>query len=421
MNFYIKALFIAIPLFGFLIIIEELIAKFLGKNINRSFDVISSLSSGITNTIRDSLKFGVVIISYPWLLEKLVLYKLEPAWIVVFIAFIIKDFSGYWMHRLNHRVNILWNRHIIHHSSEDFNLSCALRQSISNTFRFSAIFMIPAAILGIPAYYFAIIGPIQLFMQFWYHTTLISNLGWLEKIIVTPSHHRVHHAINKEYIDKNYGQIFIIWDKIFGTFQSELEDVKPIYGTLQPVNTWNPIIINFQHLWQIAKDSWNTNSYIDKLLIWFKPTGWRPNDIKNRYPINKLSNVYKQIKYDTEKSSVLVYWSWFQLSISIIFMFNLFLNIQKLSYLMVIIYACFIFIHIFSYTSILDGKSYVVYIEILKYFFGINFFLSSNLFSQSIQIFSNSILVFYLTISMILTLYFVVNKQRHLKLIFEIK
>jgi len=418
MNFYIKALFVAIPLFGILIIIEELIAKFLGKNINRSFDVISSLSSGITNTIRDALKFGVIIISYPWLLDRFVLYKLEHAWIVVIIAFIVKDFSGYWMHRLNHRVNILWNRHIIHHSSEDFNLSCALRQSISNTFRFSAIFMIPAAILGIPAYYFAIIGPIQLFMQFWYHTTLITNLGWLEKIIVTPSHHRVHHAINKEYIDKNYSQIFIIWDKIFGTFQSELEDVKPIYGTLQPVNTWNPIIINFQHFWQLAKDSWNTNLFIDKILIWFKPTGWRPNDIKNRYPINKLSNGSKQIKYDTEKTYVLVYWSWFQLSISIIFMFNLFLNIQKLNYLMVIFYACFIFIHIFSYTSILDGNFYVVYIEILKYFFGLYFFLSNNLFWQSTQILFNSIIVFYLTISMILTLYFILNKQRHLKLIF---
>ena len=123
-----------------------------------------------------------------------------------------------------------WNRHIIHHSSEEFNLSCALRQSISTIFRFSAILMIPAALLGIPAYIFAILAPIHLFMQFWYHTRVVNKMGILEYILVTPSHHRVHHAINPEYLDKNYSQIFIIWDKMFNTFQPELDDVKPVYG-----------------------------------------------------------------------------------------------------------------------------------------------------------------------------------------------
>ena len=111
---------------------------------------------------------------------------------------------------MNHRVNVLWNRHIIHHSSEDFNLSCALRQSISNTIKFSAVFMIPAALLGVPASIFAVMGPIHLFMQLWYQTQMIDKLGPLEYVLVTPSHHRVHHAINPDYIDKNYGQILII-------------------------------------------------------------------------------------------------------------------------------------------------------------------------------------------------------------------
>ena len=148
---------------------------------------------------------------------------------------------------MNHRVNILWNRHFIHHSSEDFNLSCALRQSISNTIKFSAIFMIPGALLGVPASIFAVLGPIHLFMQLWYHTQLIGNLGLLEYVFVTPSHHRVHHAINDEYIDKNYGQILIVWDKIFGTFQAELKSVPPVYGTLNQANTWNPILINYKY------------------------------------------------------------------------------------------------------------------------------------------------------------------------------
>ena len=246
MSFYIKSLFFAIPTFVLLISLEAWVAKVKRIKINRSQDMISSLSSGVSNTIRDGIKFSFVIISYSWLVEHITIYQLSPIWLAVIIAFVVEDFAGYWMHRLNHRVNIFWNRHIIHHSSEDFNLSCALRQSISNTIKFSAIFMIPAALLGVPPSIFAVLGPLHLFMQFWYHTQLIGKLGLLEYILVTPSHHRVHHAINPEYIDKNYSQILIIWDKLFGTFQPEIDSVKPVYGTLKPMKTWNPVIINFK-------------------------------------------------------------------------------------------------------------------------------------------------------------------------------
>ena len=160
-----------------------IVAKKRGLEINNHADMISSLSSGMTNTIKDAFKIGVVIISYAWLVDKVAIYKLEPLWLAILVAFIVQDFTGYWMHRLSHRVNIFWNRHIIHHSSEEFNLSCALRQSISDTFKFSAILMLPAALLGIPMNIFIILGPIQLFMQFWYHTRLINKMGFLEKIL----------------------------------------------------------------------------------------------------------------------------------------------------------------------------------------------------------------------------------------------
>ena len=280
MTYYVKTLFYAIPTFMVLIMFEAIAARVKGVTINRSADVISSLSSGISNTIRDGIKFTFAIITYSWLVDHITIYKLEPVWLAVVIAFIVEDFSGYWVHRLNHRVNVLWNRHYIHHSSEDFNLSCALRQSISNTLKFAAIFMVPAGLLGVPAYIFAILGPIHLYMQLWYHTQMINKLGFLEYIIVTPSHHRVHHAINAEYIDKNYSQILIIWDKLFGTFQPEIDDVKPVYGTLKQAQTWNPVIINFKHMWQLVKDAWRTERIIDKLRIWFMPTGWRPLDVK---------------------------------------------------------------------------------------------------------------------------------------------
>ena len=131
MNFYLTSLFVAVPLFMVLIGIEELFARYKGVVVNRNADMISSLSSGITNLIKDVLKISVVIVSYSWLVEKISIYKVEELWVVVLCALIVQDFTGYWLHRLNHRVNIFWNRHVIHHSSEEFNLSCALRQSIS--------------------------------------------------------------------------------------------------------------------------------------------------------------------------------------------------------------------------------------------------------------------------------------------------
>ena len=412
MNFYVQSLFIAIPSFIVLILIENVIAKIKGIKINDHEDMISSLSSGITNTTKDAFKISVVIISYTWLLDTITIYKLESLWLAIFIAFIVQDFTGYWMHRLNHRVNIFWNRHIIHHSSEEFNLSCALRQSISETFKFSAVLMIPAAILGIPVKIFMILGPIHLFMQFWYHTRLINKMGILEYLIVTPSHHRVHHAINPEYLDKNYGQILIIWDKLFNTFQEEIENLEPIYGTLRPVSTWNPIIINFKHLWQLIKDAWYAEKLIDKLKIWFMPTGWRPNDVKEKLPLQQVDNPFEQIKYKTKNSSILVVWSWIQHIIAGIMMFHLFtvMNIDNPS-LMDYLYGLFIFIHIFSFTAILDQKGYSIIIDFLKMIFGflLLYFQGYTWFKLS-GVFVGCI-IFYFILSFFVTINFY-KKQR---------
>ena len=354
-----------------MILIEVIISKIKGIKVNEHADMISSLSSGITNTIKDAFKFSIVIFSYAWFVDKIAIYKLEPLWLAVIIAFIVQDFTGYWMHRLSHRVNIFWNRHIIHHSSEEFNLSCALRQTISETFKFSAILMIPAALLGIPVEIFAVLAPIHLFMQFWYHTRLIDKLGLLEYIIVTPSHHRVHHAINPEYLDKNYSQILIIWDKLFNTFQRELPDIEPVYGTLRPVSTWNPVIINFKHMYQIFKDAWHTEYFSDKLKIWFMPTGWRPDDVKEKLPLKEVNNPEKQIKYKTNNSGIMLIWSWIQHILAGMMMFHLFMvmNIDKpvnIDYL----YGLFIIVHIFSFTSLLDNNKYSILAEFFKIILG---------------------------------------------------
>ena len=406
MSVYVTSLFYAIPTFMVLISLEALVAKLRGVEVNRSEDMIASLSSGLTNTIRDGLKFTFAIISYTWLVDKIAIFKVEPMWLAVVIAFVVKDFSGYWVHRMNHRVNILWNRHVIHHSSEDFNLSCALRQSISNTIKFSAIFMVPAALLGVPAKIFAVLGPIHLFLQFWYHTQLINKMGWLEYILVTPSHHRVHHAINPEYIDKNYSQIFIIWDKLFGTFQPELEDVKPVYGTLAPSKTWNPILINFKHIWQLIKDAWRTVSFRDKLIIWFMPTGWRPRDVEERYPLEKITDPYRQVKYSVENSVVLVGFSWIHLMVSLCMMLHLFVVAESISIESSVMYAMFLMVGIFAYTSTLDGGALSFPSEIIKILFGAYILISLEFSWFGLGVFFSYAIGVYLLISFLVSLKF---------------
>ncbi|MAT56210.1 MAG: sterol desaturase [Saprospirales bacterium] len=366
MEAYAQALNIAIPFFVSLIIIEALVAKYKGMQVNRGPDAISSLSSGVTNVVKDVLGLSVVIISYSWLVDHIKLVELKATWAVFLVAFIAKDFAGYWVHRLEHEINFLWNRHIIHHSSEEYNLSCALRQSISSVLSFAALFMLPAALLGVPAEVIAVIAPIHLFMQFWYHTRVIGKLGFLEKIIVTPSHHRVHHAMNPEYIDKNYSQILIIWDKLFGTFQPELDDVQPVYGVKRPVKTWNPILINFQHFWLLLQDAWRTKSWKHKFLLWFKPTGWRPPDVAEKYPVQIVEDFDHFEKYDNHPSTALVYWSWFQLITTLLLMFFMFNQIANIPFPMLLVYGLFLFLSVYSYTTLLDKSPWALLTESLR-------------------------------------------------------
>ena len=232
MDTYAAVLLWAIPAFFVLVLIEISYGHFTKKQTYTFMDTLSSLSSGMTNVIKDALGLAVILISYPFVLKYLAIFQLESSVFVYITAFICIDFSSYWVHRLNHKVNIFWNQHVIHHSSEEFNLACALRQSISNLIGFGAIFLIPAALLGVPAKVIMSLAPLHLFAQFWYHTQHIGKLGFLEYILVTPSQHRVHHAINPIYIDKNMAAIFSVWDRLFGTFQEELDSEPPVYGTL---------------------------------------------------------------------------------------------------------------------------------------------------------------------------------------------
>jgi len=302
--------------------------------------------------------------------------EIKATWLLWLVAFIVIDLAGYWNHRLSHKINFFWNQHVIHHSSEEFNLACALRQSISNLLGYFALLLLPAALIGVPNEIIAILAPIHLFAQFWYHTQHIGKMGWLEYIIVTPSQHRVHHAINPQYIDKNLGQVLCIWDRWFGTFQEELDDIPPQYGVLKPAGTWNPILINFQHIWRLIKDAWRTNNYWDKFRIWFMPTGWRPEDVIEKYPIEITKDVYRFERYGPPASKLLKIYSIFQLMATMFFLLFTFYNYSNIGVEGLFLFGAFIFIGIYGYTSLMDSTRYAIWIELFRGIFGIVYIIA---------------------------------------------
>ena len=433
MNDYTTAVKFAMIFFMVLIAIEWLAGKILKKSIYNSMDTISSISSGMTNNIKSILKLSVVIISYQWMYNNLAIFDIGSSWPVYVIGFIGIDFAYYWTHRWNHEYNILWNKHIVHHSSEEYNLACALRQSISDVFKIYFFLYIPLALLGVPPEVISILLPLHLFAQFWYHTRLIGKMGFLEKIIVTPSHHRVHHAINEKYIDKNYASIFIFWDFMFGTFQEELSEEPPVYGIKKPARTWNPIIINFMHLIQLFKDAFRTKKWSNKLKIWFMPTGWRPDDIKVEFPLEIIEKPYEYEKYNTNQDPLIKIWSSFQLLFHLAMQFHLIylmsymeidINFSSLSifeivsqYQLFLLYGLFFMTSVWSYTSLMDRSKFSLYMEIIKSIIGT--FIIVN-FSEVLSIYdgvfvSEYIIFFYFIISLLINSYYqliVNNKQK---------
>lgn len=381
METYGKILLIAMPAFLLLVLFEKWYGWYKKKETVHTMDMLSSLSSGITNVTKDVLGIYLVLISYPWLVNHLALTHISSSLIVYIIAFLALDFAGYWVHRIQHVTNFFWNGHIIHHSSEEFNLACALRQSISSIVRIFVIFLLPAALLGVPRQVIEVVAPLHLFAQFWYHTQHINKMGFLEKIIVTPSHHRVHHAINPEYLDKNYGQIFIWWDKWFGSFQEELPDVPPVYGITRPARTWNPIKINFQHIWLLIKDAWRTASWKDKFTLWFKPTGYRPADVAAKYPVYKIEDVYHFEKYSTPASGAFKAWCWMQLLMVLLFVSYLFGNIALIKNIdssYIFWYGGFIFLSVYALTDLMDGNVSAFICELVRCSMGIGFLVLQN-------------------------------------------
>lgn len=276
----------AVPFFLVLIAVELVADRWRGMSNYRIADAINSISTGVLSTTTGLLTKGVGLLTYAYALKHLALFELsaDSVWVWVF-AFVLYDFCYYWLHRMGHERNILWAAHSVHHQSEDYNLSTALRQT-STGFLLSWIFYLPMAVLGVPLLVFISVAALNLLYQFWVHTRHIPKLGWYEWFFVTPSNHRAHHAQNALYMDRNYGGVFIIWDRLFGSFQEEDDNEPVIFGVTTPLASWNPLWANVQFYVQLWDDARRAQSRWDKLRIWFMRTGWRPADVAASYPMS---------------------------------------------------------------------------------------------------------------------------------------
>ena len=266
---------VAIPFFILAMLVEYLYGKLVKRQTYRLADTVNSLQLGTLSRLVDVLRLGFSAVVFGALVKWLGVHQwsMDSAWQWV-AAFVAYDFCYYWKHRFGHEWRIMWASHIAHHQSEEFNLSTALRQTGTDYIGF--VFYVPLYLAGVPAAAVITVGSLNLIYQFWVHTEHVRRLGPLEWILVTPSNHRVHHARNPEYIDRNYGGVFILWDRLFGSFQDEREDVPCVYGITTGLKSWNPLWANL-HFWSdTAKLAWRTRSWGDKLRIWFKPPGVVP-------------------------------------------------------------------------------------------------------------------------------------------------
>lgn len=274
----------ATPVFFALIALELLVAKLRGRRVYHGSDAINSLGLGVISQIVAVFSKLLTLGIYAWCVQRFAIFALPANSVWVWIsALLLYDFCYYWLHRAGHEVNILWAAHVVHHQSEDYNLSTALRQTGSGVL-LGWLFYLPMAIIGYPLEVFVVVALIDLLYQFWVHTELVGRLGWFDRVFCSPSNHRAHHAVNDRYLDRNYGGILIVWDRLFGTFIEEDDTDPPIYGTRSPLRSWNPLWANAEVYWATAKDAWHARRWRDKLLVWLKPPGWRPADVAERFP-----------------------------------------------------------------------------------------------------------------------------------------
>ncbi|MEZ0607077.1 sterol desaturase family protein [Fibrella sp. WM1] len=356
MNF--NPIMLAIPFFFLAMGIEIWLDHHRQTKLYRLNDSITNLGAGTSQQVVGLFLKVFTLGIYEAVYANFALFTIPHVWWSWVLAFLLYDLCYYFAHRLSHEVNLFWSGHVVHHQSEEYNLSVALRQSWFQGVWTAPVYL-PMALLGFDTTQLLIVGGINLIYQFWIHTELIDRMGFLEALMNTPSHHRVHHGRNPRYIDKNHAGTFIIWDKLFGTFQAE--DERPVYGITTPINSWNPVWANFSHFEQIGHQLREAPRFADKLKVLFYKPGW---DAKMAvyHPIPAVSRDEYQ-KFDTTVAPPINYYVLFQYGLLLLATFP-FLQFQaQLGWGQKAVIALLVGLTVVNFGWLFEGRTWAFRIE----------------------------------------------------------
>lgn len=349
----------AIPLFFVLIGLEVLVARHRGLEVYRYHDAITDLSCGIGSRVVGVAGKVLGLAGYTAVWHFVGVARIESgvaAWVAVILGV---DFFYYWLHRAGHRMNIVWAGHVVHHQSEDYNLAVALRQSWYIPF-IEWIFYLPLAVIGFSPLMYAGASAINTLYQFWIHTETVGRIGPLEAVLNTPSHHRVHHGTNPEYIDKNYGGILIIWDKLFGTFEPEV--APSVYGTIKPLRSWNPLWANVANWVEMGQQFRLARGPADAARILLGPPGWTPDGIP---PAPAVSRDAQQ-KYVVQSSRLADWYVGLSYLTAIIATTGFMVVQTALEPVKLAVFGALIAAGIISWGGLLEGRRWACFTELAR-------------------------------------------------------
>jgi len=355
---------LAVPLFFAAIGAELWIARRRGQRPYRFADAFSDLGCGISQQVTSLLYAEVLAAVYTGAYHRFSLLRFADGspwpWLIALVG---EDLLYYWWHRLSHEVNFLWAAHVIHHQSEDFNYAVALRQSVWTNFTMFP-FLLLLAFVGVPPIPFAVAVSVNTLYQFWVHTQLVGDLGWIERWFSTPSLHRGHHAINPRYIDKNYGGILIVWDRLFGSYEPETE--RPVYGLIGPLRSFNPVWAQVQYVIGLLRRTGKARSLGDKVRVWVKGPEWRIPGVEP--PKEHASPVSPEtfVKHEVPVARAISSYVGLQLAAVVVATFLVMLFVRRLPLLPRAAVVAGIVGSLAVWGAMLDGRRWAHHAEIAK-------------------------------------------------------
>lgn len=392
----------AIPFFFLAILLEFAYGLIIKRNTYRINDSINSLSMGSLSRLQSLVILGFSASLFELIVRKYQLTQLadDEIWVWL-VCFVLYDFAYYWKHRLGHEVAIFWGSHVAHHQSEDYNLGTALRQTSIDFYGF--LFYLPFFFLGFPAEVLFTVVSLNLIYQFWVHTKHVPKLGVLELIFITPSNHRVHHARNKIYVDKNYGGVFIIWDRLFDSFQEELEDEKVIFGLRKPLNSWNPLWANIHVYWRLFLDFLSAPGIGNKIRILFKPPGWQAAGTVSSCKLRQ-KEVDLSTRFNPAISGFNQAYTFVQFLLTVALSLTVLINASSIDYSITAVFVIFLTYSFYVHGVWLEARSYAPVLEIFRLVILIASLLLASLLLSGFNAIPSNVLLSCAAISLIITI-----------------